>query len=144
MAVYPTVAFHFEVQWGGTTVGFSDASGFNFNTEVATYAHGAQPDPSDLKIPGRQTWDAITLKKGVFAGDNELYAWWNTVGIGTIERRDITISLLDESHNAMIVWRIKNAWPSKLTGVSLSASSNEVAVEELELQHEGITQEHVV
>lgn len=143
MADYPILAFHFEVQWGGSTVGFSEASGFNFNTEVASYADGAQPEPSDLKIPGRQTWDAITLKKGVFAADNELYQWWNTVGIGTIERRDLTISLLNESHDPVIIWRIKNAWPSKLTGVTLNATGNEVAMEQLELQHEGMTQEHI-
>lgn len=143
MEAYPLMSFHYRVEGADSTAGFSEASGFNFNTEVATYAHGNQPAPTDLKIPGRQTWDAITLKKGVFAADNELYEWWNTVGIGTIERRDLTISLLNESHDPIIVWRIKNAWPSKLTGVSLNASGNEVAVEQLELQHEGITQEHV-
>lgn len=140
---YPLMTFHFEVDWGGTTAGFSEVSGLSFTTEVASYAHGAMREYSDIKIPGRQTWSEITLSKGVFAGDNEIYDWWKTVEMGTIERRDITISLLDSAHNPVMVWRVKNAFPSKVEGVTLKADSNDVAVEKMTLVHEGFTQENL-
>ena len=60
------------------------------------------------------------------------------IKLNTIERRDITISLLNEEHAPVFVWKVKNAWPTKITPTDLKADGNEVALETLELAHEGI------
>ena len=69
--------------------------------------------------------------------------WWNTVALNTIERRDVTINLLDETHSPVIVWKIKSAWPVKVQSTDLKADGNEVAIETLELAHEGLTIEYI-
>ena len=90
-------------------------------------------------MPGQRTFSNITLKRGTFAGDNEFYDWFNTVNLNQIERRDLTISLLNENHEPVVVWKVKNAWPSKVTPTDLNSDGNEVALETLELAHEGLT-----
>jgi phage tail-like protein len=64
------------------------------------------------------------------------------VALNTIERRDITISLLNESHEPVVIWKVKNAWPSKVTSTDLNASGNETAIETMVLAHEGLTMEN--
>lgn len=81
----------------------------------------------------------ITLKRGTFAGDNEFYNWLNTVSLNTIERRDITISLLNEKHEPVVVWKVRNAFPVKVQSTDLKADGNEVAIESLEIAHEGLS-----
>ena len=112
---YPLPKFHFQVEWGGTNLGFSEVSGLDVETEVIEYRHGASPDYSSVKMPGRQKYSNITLKRGTTKADNEYFDWWNTVQLNTIERRDITISLLNENHEPVVVWKVKNAWPSAST-----------------------------
>ena len=139
---YPLVKFHFQVEWGGTKIGFTEASGLDVETELIEYRHGASPEFSKTKMPGMQKYSNITLKRGSFQGDNEYFEWWNTVKLNTIDRRDITISLLNEEHEPLIVWKIKNAWPLKVQSTDLKADGNEVAIETLELAHEGLTMEY--
>lgn len=135
---YPLVKFHFLVEWGGTKIGFTEVSGLDVETEVVEYRHGASPEYSKVKMPGMQKFSNITLKRGTFATDNEYFAWWNTVKLNTIERRDITISLLNEEHQPVVVWKVKNAWPSKVQSTDLKADGSEVAIESLEIIHEGL------
>jgi phage tail-like protein len=142
MAEYPIPKFHFQVDWGGTKIGFTEVSGLQVTTEKMEYRDGAWPEYIKLQIPGMQTQSPITMKRGIFAGDNEFYDWWNTVALNTIERRDVTISLLNEAHEPVVVWKVKNAWPTKVTSTDLNSTGNEVAVETLELTHEGLTMEH--
>lgn len=136
---YPLVKFHFQVEWAGTKIGFTEVSGLDVETEVVEYRHGASPEYSKVKMPGMQKFSNITLKRGTFATDNEYYAWWNTVKLNTIERRDITISLLNEEHEPVVTWKVKNAWPAKVQSTDLKADGNEVAIESMELAHEGLT-----
>jgi len=138
MADYPLPKFHFQVEWGGSNIGFTEASGFDIETEVIEYRNGASPEYSKTKMPGMRKYSNITLKRGTFQGDNEFYHWFNTVQLNTIERRDLTISLLNESHEPVIVWKIKNAWPVKVQSTDLKADGNEVAIESMELAHEGL------
>jgi phage tail-like protein len=142
MAEYPLPKFHFQVEWGGTKIGFSEITGLDVETEVIEYRDGASPDYNKLKMPGMQKPANITMKRGVFATDNEFYEWWNTVSLNTIERRDLTISLLNESHEPVLVWKVKNAWPSKIQSTDLKADGNETAVESIELVHEGLAIEN--
>jgi len=142
MPEYPLPKFHFQVDWGGTKIGFTEVTGLEVTTEKIEYRDGASPEYSKIQMPGMQSYGDLTLKRGVFAGDNEFYAWWNSVSLNTIERRDITISLLNESHEPVVIWKVKNAWPTKVTSTDLNSTGNEVAVETLVLAHEGLTMEN--
>ena len=139
MATYPLVKFHFQVDWGGTKIGFTEVSGLDVESEVVEYREGSSPEYSKIKMPGMQKYSNITLKRGTFKSDNEYFKWWNTVKLNTIERRDVTISLLNEEHQPVITWKVKNAWPSKIQSTDLKADGNEVAIESMELVHEGLT-----
>ncbi len=136
---YPLVKFHFQVEWSGTKIGFTEVSGLDVETEVVEYREGSSKEYSKLKMPGMQKYSNITLKRGTFKSDNEYFAWWNTVKLNTIERRDITISLLNEEHEPVVTWKIKNAWPTKIQSTDLKADGNEVAIESMEIVHEGLT-----
>jgi phage tail-like protein len=127
------------VEWSGTKIGFTEVSGLDVESEVVEYRDGASPEYSKIKMPGMQKYSNITLKRGTFATDNEFFNWWNTVKLNTIERRDITISLLNEEHEPVITWKVKNAWPSKVQSTDLKADGNEVAIESMEIVHEGLT-----
>ena len=142
MADYPITKFHFQVDWGGTKIGFTEVTGLEVTTDPIEYRDGVSPEFVKTQMPGMQSFGDLTLKRGIFAGDNEFYDWWNTVSLNTIERRDITISLLNEDHEPVVVWKIKNAWPTKVTSTDLNSTGNEVAIETLVLKHEGLTMEN--
>ena len=135
---YPLPKFHFQVEWGGTKIAFTEVSGLDIETEVIEYREGNSPTYNKIKMPGLRKFSNITLKRGTFAGDNEFYSWFNTVQLNTIERRPITISLLNENHEPVIVWKVTNAWPLRVQSTDLKADGNEVAIESMELAHEGL------
>lgn len=139
MSNYPLAKFHFQVEWGGTKIGFTEVSGLDVETEVIEYRHGQSPEFSKTKMPGMQKFSNITMKRGTFENDNEFYKWWNTVKLNTIERRDVTIKLLNETHDPVVTWKVKNAWPTKVQSTDLKADGNEVAIESIEIVHEGLT-----
>lgn len=139
MAEYPLPVFHYQVEWGGVSLGFSEVSGLSVETQMIEYRDGASPVYSTIKMPGIPKFGNITLKRGVLPANNEYFEWWNTVKLNTIERRDITVSLLNEDHEPVMVWKIQNAWPTKVDGPSLKADGNEIAIESIELVHEGLT-----
>jgi len=138
MADYPIPKFHFQADWGGVRIGFTEVSGLDAETEVIEYRDGASPEYSKRKIPGMQKYPNVTMKRGVFASDNDYFKWWNTVALNTVERRSVTISLLNEKHEPVMVWKVKNAWPSKIASTDLKADGNEIAIESIELAHDGL------
>lgn len=142
MAAYPLPVFHFQVEWGGEKVGFTEVSGLSIEVQSIDYRHGASPEYNVTKMPGIPQFSNITLKRGVFQGDNEFYQWITATKLNKPERRDLTISLLGEDHMPVMVWKVKNAWPSKVEGPSLNSTGNEVAMESIELCHEGLTIEN--
>jgi len=142
MANYPLPKFHFQVEWGGANLGFTDITGLDVETEVIEYRDGASPEYVKTKMPGMQKFSNITMKRGTFKGDNDYFKWWNTVALNTIERRDVTVSLLNEKHEPVVVWKIKNAWPTKVQATDLKSTGNEVAIESIELTHEGLVMQN--
>ena len=86
---YPLPKFHFQVEWGGTKIAFTEVSGLDIETEVIEYREGNSPTYNKIKMPGLRKFSNITLKRGTFAGDNDFYNWFNTVQLNTIERRPI-------------------------------------------------------
>jgi phage tail-like protein len=143
MANYPLPKFHYQVQWGGSRLGFTEVTGLTVENELIEYREGNSLEYSKIKMPGMQKYGNITLKRGTFKSDNEFFNWWNTKSLGNIERRDLTISLLNEEHQPVMVWKIKNAWPVKMQSADLKSDANEVAIETLELAHEGLVVEAI-
>ncbi len=138
MAQYPIPKFHFQVQWGGTRIGFSEVTGLTLENEVIEYREGSSPEYNKIKMPGLHKFGNITLKRGIFASDNEYFNWLNTVKLNTIERRDLIISLLNENHEPIVSYKVKQAWPIKIQAPDMKSDANEVAIEILELVHEGL------
>ncbi|GAB3422876.1 phage tail protein [Niabella aquatica] len=139
MATYPIPKFHFQVQWGGSRVGFTEVTGLDIQSEAIEYREGSSPEFHKIKMPGLQKFSNITLKRGNIANDNEFYDWMNSISMNTVERRDIVISLLNETHEPVMSWKAKNAFPVKIQASDLKADGNEVAIETLELAHEGLS-----
>jgi phage tail-like protein len=142
-AVYPLPKFHFQVEWGGTKIGFQEVSGLDKEFEKLEYREGSSPEYNKINMPGMVKYTDIVLKRGVFRGDNEFYDWMQTNKLNVAERRDITIALLDEEHSPKVIWTIKNAWALKIQSTDLKAEGNEVAIETLTLAHEGFTMESI-
>ena len=138
MADYPLPVFHFQVEWSGTNLGFAEVSGLNMETQVIEYRDGASPEYGARKMPGIPKYGNITLKRGIVPDDNEFFAWLNTTSLNTVERRDLTISLLNEAHEPVMTWKAKNAFPVKIEGPGLKSTGNEVAIESIEVAHEGL------
>lgn len=140
MAVaYPVSAFHFQVEWGGTRIGFTEVSGLTVELQTIDYREGSAQEYQVTKMAGIPQYSNITLKRGIFRADNEFFQWLNTVKMNDIQRREITISLLNEEHEPVMVWKVKDAWPCKVEGPSLNSTGNEVAIESIELCHEGLS-----
>ena len=136
--LYPLPVFHFAVEWGGTRIGFSEVSGLTQEAQAIEYRDGVSPEYSTIKMPGLRKYFNVTLKRGIVAADNEFFSWLNTIKMNKVERRDIVVSLLNEEHIPVMIWKIHNAFPVKVEGPGLKASGNEVAVESIELAHEGL------
>lgn len=136
---YPISNFHFTVDWGGTRIGFQEVSGLGMEVQVIEYREGSRAEHSAIKMPGLKKYGNITLKRGIALRDNEFFEWWNTLQMNKIERRDITISLLNENHEPAVVWRVRDAFPVKILWGDLKAGASEVAIEILEIACEGIT-----
>jgi phage tail-like protein len=140
---YPLPKFHFQVQWGGSKVNFTEVTGLEVTTDIIEYRDGFSKEFHKIKMPGMQKFTNITLKRGKFARDNEFFAWYNSQSMNTIERRDLSISLLNENHDPVFVWKIKNAFPIKVNAGDLGSDKNEVMIETMEIVHEGLTMEAV-
>ena len=138
MATYPLPKFHFRVEWGGTRIGFTEVTGLDMQVEAIEYREGSSPEYSKIKMPGMHKFSNITMKRGTIQGDSDFYKWMNTINLTVVERRDIVISLLNESHEPVMTWKAKNAFPVKVQASDLKSDGNEVAIETLELAHEGL------
>lgn len=138
MATYPLPKFHFLVEWGGVRIGFTEVTGLDMQVEAIEYREGNSPEYHKLKIPGMHKFSNITLKRGTIQGDSDFYRWINTINLTVAERRDIVISLLNESHSPVMTWKAKNAFPVKVQASDLKSDGNEVAIESIEIAHEGL------
>lgn len=145
MAEYPLPAFHFQVDWGGskgTEVGFSEVSGLTIEHQIIEYRDGVSKEYSAVKMPGIPKFNNITMKRGIIAKDNDFFKWLNTTKMNKPERRNLTISLLNENHEPVITWKAINAFAVKVEGPGLKSTGNEVAIESIEVAHEGLSIEN--
>jgi len=106
------------------------------------YRRGTSPTFSTIKMPGLQKSGNVTLKRGIFVKDNKFFNWADSIKNNSVKRSTITIRLIDESGNPTMTWKLTNAWPQKFSGTDLNANANEVAIESIEIGHEGLTVEN--
>lgn len=136
----PLVSSWFGVEFQGQVVGaFRECTGLGSENEVVEYkASGQKGEFVIKKVPGRLKWNNITLKRGI-TDAMDMWQWRKLVEQGKISdaRKNGTITMYNQQGNAIAKWNFTNAWPSKLSGPSANAGNNEVAIEELELTHEG-------
>ena len=137
-SIWPMPKFHFQVKWGDQEMSFQEVTGLDAQSEEIKYRTGDSPIYSVIKMPGLIKYSNVTMKKGIFKGDNKFWDWFSQIKMNTIKRIDITISLLDEENNPAMTWTLKNAWPTKVTGTDLKSEGNEVAIETIEIVHEGL------
>jgi len=137
---WPLPKFYFMVDWGSTTnIPIQEVSGLNIEAQPLLYRHGNSPVFSEINMPGIVKNSNVTMKKGVFANDNSFWDWYNKIKMNTIERQNVVIKLLDEGGNPTMTWTLLNAWPTKISSTDLKSNANEVAVESIEIMHEGLT-----
>jgi phage tail-like protein len=135
--VDPYRNFNFLVEIDGITqAGFSDCSGFGANTDPIEYREGGE-NKTVRKLPGVTKYPNITLKWGL-TDSRELYDWYRDVVNGKIQRRNGSIILIDLEGKEKVRWNFVNAWPTKWDSVDFTAKGNDIAIETLELAHEGI------
>jgi phage tail-like protein len=135
----PYRAFNFRVEIEGVTVaGFSVCTGLEAEVSVVEYRTGAEV--GTRKLPGLRKFGDITLKRGITC-DRELWNWFQTVLDGKVERRTVSIVLMNEGREEVCRWMIREAWPRKWEGPAFNASSDDVAIESIEIAHEGIDAE---
>jgi phage tail-like protein len=129
--------FQFLVEIDGITrAAFHEASGFDSTIEVIEHREGAD-NLTPRKFPGMTKPSNIVLKWGV-TDDTELYRWHRDAVRGNVQRRNGSIVLLDRRGQEVKRWNFFRAWPSKWTGPDLNAEGNDIAIETLELAHEGL------
>ena len=137
--VWPLPKFYFSVDIGDQqNLAFQEVSGLDTETQIIEYRAGNSSTFSTVKMPGISKVGNVTLKKGIFVKDNKFWDWYSQIKMNTIKRVPVVIKLLDEKGGATMVWTLQNAWPTKITGTDLKSDGNEVAVETLEIAHEGL------
>ncbi len=131
--------FRFLVEIDGIIqAGFSEVTLPDSTQDVVEYREGNEP-PTLRKLPGLAKFGNVTLKWGV-TDSLELYEWRRLVEIGKISeaRRNVAIIVLDDEGQPAARWEFYEAWPSKYDAPDLNAKGNEVAIETLEIAHEGM------
>jgi phage tail-like protein len=132
---HPSCRFYVAID-GITQAVFTEISGLQLETEVESYAEGGN-NGFVHQLPGRTKVSNITLKRGI-AGTNELFKWYVTIANGTIDRRNLSVVQYDVKGNELVRWNFIKAYPVKWIGPQYQADGTGVAIETMELAHEGM------
>lgn len=132
--------FNFLLEIDGITRGaFRECSGLDSTQAPIDYREGGEP-LRIRKLSGLNTYSNIALKWGITT-DAELWEWRQQVATGNIDegRKNGSIILLNDKGEEKLRWNFVDGWPTKWSGPTFNATANEVAIESLEIVHEGIT-----
>ena len=133
----PYLNFNFVVEIDGeAAAGFSEADLPAGRIEAVVYREGTDRTSAPRLLPGRVEYGPLVLRRG-FAGDATLFQWWQGVVEGNLDRRNVSVVLLDEKRQEVARWNLRRAWPAKYEPPTLRGLGNDVAIETLELVHEG-------
>lgn len=138
-AAWPIAKFLFTVTGLPSPASFQEVTGLEAEVQVIEYRSGDSTTFSPTKSPGLAKVGNVTLKKGIFANDDALLSWFNTIytnSTANVPRSTVVISLNDESNAPKMTWTLNQCFPVKLTGTDLKSDGNEVAVESIELAYE--------
>jgi phage tail-like protein len=133
---YHALRFRIEID-GLQRGGFREASGLDATNEVVQYREGNEADLTVHKLPGLTTYSNIVLKGGL-TDDHTFYDWKQTTVKGKTERKNGSIILLDDAGDEKIRWNFHRGWITKWSGPAFNATSNDVAIESIEIAHEGV------
>lgn len=137
---YPIPVFYYRVTIGDNdAIAFSEVSGLSIEYETITYKDGLSYKEGNKYMPGLIAPINLTLQKGIVKADSFLFDWFDTIRLNTVEKRDVRIDLLNENDEPTVSWLVRDAFPKKLNAPSFNASSNEVAIESLELMATTLT-----
>jgi phage tail-like protein len=132
----PFKSFSFLVEIDGVAAaGFRSVSGLGAEAEVIEYRELG--GPQSIKLPGRIRYPNVTLRRGLTTS-RDLWDWWETVRDGTLQRRTVVIALLDDAGQPVLRWRLREAWIAGIEFSELDAAKNEIAIETIEIAHEGL------
>jgi phage tail-like protein len=135
----PFRGFRFKVQIDGITkAGFREVAGLDVANDAVDYRDGDEATRL-RKLAGLQKFSNVTLKRGV-TDDQDLWKWRSMVMDGKIKdaRKNGQIILLDDEGKEAAEWTFTDGWPTKLTFPTFNATANEVAIDTLEITHEGL------
>lgn len=133
----PYRSYNFRVEIDGITrAGFRECSGLDTTQDPIQYREGTDP-LTQRKLPGLNTYSNISLKWGI-TDDAEFWNWRLKSMQGQVERKNGSIVLMDDTGTEKLRWNFTHGWPTKWTGPSLNATGSEVAIESLDIAHEGL------
>lgn len=137
--IYPYKKFNYKVLIDNSEeAGFSEVSAPEISSEPVEYREGNMVGMTPGKQPGILKYGNVTLKRGTT--DSQLFInWMKSVQEGKVERKTVVITLMDDAMNEVASWQLEKAWPTKYTAPDVNATSNEVAIESLELVCEGVS-----
>src|SRR6266446_1135343 len=139
--VDPYRNFNFRLEIDGLSVGsFRECSGLAADGNAVEYREGTDVPRSVRKLVGLQTYSNVTLKRG-YTTNRELWDWYKNIVNGIADRRHGSVILMDEQRKDVLRWSIENAWIKKIEAPSFNDTANGVAVESIELVHEGLALE---
>lgn len=144
---YPLPVYNYRVDIDADTISFSEVSGLEIAYETITYKesriNAAGSGPNIMYMPGMPKPLNITLKKGYVKGKSRqaLYNWINETKLNRTVKKDIKVHLCDETGKSVVRWKVTDAFPIKLTAPNFSASTDEVAIESMELMASSLTME---
>ena len=137
----PFRGFNFRVEIDGIGAGsFSEVSGLTAEGDAVDYREGTDAVNNVRKLVGLRKYANLMFKRGYIQSD-ELWQWYGRIANGQPDRRNGTVVLRNEARQDVLRWHFENAWINKIEGPGLKASGNEVAIESMELCHEGLTLE---
>jgi len=130
--------YNFKLEIDGISRnGFRECSGLDATTAPVDYREGTEKGNIVRKLTGLNSHSNVTLKWGN-TDDHSLWDWHDKAIQGKTERKNGSVILLDEAGEEKQRWNFVNGWPTKWTGPSFNATANEVAIETLEIVHEGL------
>ena len=129
----PYRSYNFKLDIAGVTEGhFTECSGLGVKVTPIEYREGGN-NQVVRHVPGPVEYAAVTLRYGLTAS-RELWDWMLQAVQGNVERKNISIIMLDsEGNNEVMRWNLNDAWPSEWRGAPLDAMSREIAIEDLTL-----------
>ena len=134
----PLVKYAFKINIDDMDFIFQEVSGLSSETQVIEYRGGDSKVYSTIKMPGIQKFSNVTLQKGILKGGKNSWEKFSNLAMNTLNRSTITISLMDEAGNVTMSWILKNAFPVKIAIADKTTDGNEIAIESLEIAHEGL------